>query len=393
MSKRLESIDTLRGLVMVIMALDHVRDFVHRGAMEYSPTDLTRTSPELFFTRWITHFCAPTFMLTAGLGAFLWMQRGRTRADLSRFLVTRGLWLCLLELTVMRLAYNFSFSLQYPLLLIVLWVLGVCMIGLAGLIWLPRPWLWAFCLLAIAGHNLADGIGANALGSLGWAWNLVHQPGAFTIGKVVVFVAYPLLPWVAVMGLGYCIGEWYLLAPERRRRRLTIAGVACVLGFLVVRGLNVYGDPAPWSAQASGTFTFLSFLNTTKYPPSLAFLLMTLGPALLLLAWLDRETPAWSRPLNVFGRVPLFYFVAHFYSAHLAAVLLGFLRYGSRAAGFTFYPVPSMGAPAGVYPADYGFSLGVTWLVYAAIVLLMYPACRWFSGVKSRSGAWWVSYL
>lgn len=378
---------------MVIMALDHVRDFIHRGAMVYSPTDLSKASAFLFLTRWITHVCAPTFMLTAGLGAYLWWHRGRTRGELSRFLLTRGLWLILLELTVMRLAYNFNYSFQYPVLLLVLWVLGACMIALAGLAWLPLPALTALSLLLIAGHNLFDPITAASLGRGAALWNLLHQPGGFSIGGAVIVVGYPLIPWVAVMALGFCLGQWYTLAREPRHRRLMLAGVGCVVGFLLLRGANLYGDPAPWSAQASTSYTALSFLNTTKYPPSLAFLLMTLGPALLALAWFERPLPRWAGPLVVYGRVPLFYFVLHFFAAHLAAVLLGLVRYGAAAARFALHPVPSMGAPAGLYPADFGYSLGVAYLVWAVVVLAMYPACRWFAAFKARREEWWVSYL
>jgi uncharacterized membrane protein len=394
MSKRLESIDAVRGAVMVIMALDHVRDFIHHDAMLYQPTDLTKASAFLFVTRWITHFCAPTFMLTAGLGAWFWGQReGRTRGDLSRFLVTRGLWLMLLEITVMRLAYNFSFSFQYPVLLIVLWVLGLCMVVLGALVWLPLPILTGLSLAVIALHNLLDPIDPARFGAAAGLWNLLHRPGAFGLGGITFIVAYPLIPWAAVMALGFCLGPWYRLALEPRRRRLVVAGIASCVGFVLLRGLNVYGDPFPWSAQPSSGFSVLSFLNTTKYPPSLAFLLMTLGPALLALAWFERPLPRWANPLVVFGRVPLFYFVGHFFAAHLAAVLLGVARYGSGAARFALHPLPSMGGPADLYPPDFGFGLGVAYLVWAAIVLLMYPACRWFADFKARRSEWWVGYL
>jgi hypothetical protein len=218
--RRIDSIDALRGLVMVIMALDHVRDFVHRGAMTGSPTDLATTTPVLFFTRWITHLCAPAFMLTAGLGAYLWWQRGRTRGELSVFLLTRGLWLIVLEVTVMRLAYNFSFSGEYPLFLIVLWALGGCMIALAALVWLPLPALAALSLAAIAGHNLLDGFDPARLGAAASLWNVIHQPGPLQLPWGTAFVAYPLVPWVAVMALGFCLGPAYGWDSSRRARLL-----------------------------------------------------------------------------------------------------------------------------------------------------------------------------
>ena len=391
--RRLESIDALRGAVMVIMALDHVRDFMHRGAMSASPTDLATTTPALFFTRWITHLCAPAFMLTAGLGAYLWWRRGHTRRDLSLFLLTRGLWLIVLEVTVMRLAYNFSFSGQYPLLLVVLWALGGCMVALAALVWLPLPALAAVSLAAIALHNLFDRVDPARFGGASWLWNVLHRPGLVPLPGVPTIIAYPLVPWIAVMALGFCLGPLYLQAPEWRRRLLVGWGAAATIGFVLLRALDRYGDPAPWTAQRTAVFTTLSFLNTTKYPPSLSFLLMTLGPVLLALAWLDRHPPRPTNPLVVFGRVPLFYFVLHFFAAHLAAVLLAFTRYGGDAWRFAFHPVPSMGGPGELFPPAFGYDLPVAYLVWAAIVLALYPLCRWFAGVKARRRDWWLGYL
>ena len=392
-SRRIESIDALRGLVMVIMALDHVRDFVHRGAMTGSPTDLATTTPLLFFTRWITHICAPVFMLTAGMGAYLWWQRGRSRRELSWFLLTRGIWLIVLEVTVMRLAYNFTFSAQYPLLLIVLWALGGCMILMAALVWLPLPALAAVSLAAIGGHNLLDGVDPARLGAAAGLWTVLHQPGVVPFPGMVVFVAYPLVPWVAVMALGFCLGPIYRWDAPRRERWLLMVGTAATAAFVMLRAINAYGDPAPWSGQRSPVYTLLSFLNTTKYPPSLLFLLMTLGPALLLLAWLDRRGTRPSHPLVVFGRVPLFYFVLHFFLAHLAVLALSLLAYGTAAWAFMLNPVPSMGGPKELFPAEFGWSLGVAYLVWAMVVVALYPVCRWFAGVKARRRDWWLGYL
>jgi uncharacterized membrane protein len=391
---RVETIDAVRGLVMILMALDHVRDFVHRAAMSSSPTDLAVTTPALFLTRWVTHLCAPTFMFTAGVGAYFWWRRGRSARELSTYLVTRGLWLIVLEVTVMRLAYNFTFAPRYPVFLLVLWALGACMIGLAALARVPLRALAVLSLLTIALHNMLDGADPARLGSFAPLWNLLHRPGAFSLAGTTFIVAYPLVPWIAVMTLGFCVGPVFLLPRETRRRRLAIAGVAATLGFLALRGLSGYGDPAPWSAQDTPVLTALSFLNTTKYPPSLHFLLMTLGPALLLLAWLDRPSLRAANPLVIFGRVPLFYFVLHFFAAHAAAVLLAFLRYGPEARGFAFHPLPSMGAPAELFPPDFGYDLWVVYAVWIGIVLLLYPLCRWFAGLKARrGGAWWLGYL
>lgn len=379
---------------MIIMALDHIRDFFHRAAMTSSPTDLAVTTPVLFFTRWITHLCAPAFMLTAGLGAFLWWHSsGKTKGQLSVFLLTRGVWLAFLELTVMRLAYNFEFSAANPVFLIVLWVLGLCMIGMAALAWLPSTWLLTLCVATIALHNLADGVRPAEFGSLAPIWTLLHQVGAFGLFGRTFIVGYPLIPWIAVMGLGFSLGPVFLMASERRQRLLRQLGVALVLAFVGLRLMNSYGDPSHWLPQRSATYTLLSFLNTTKYPPSLIFVLMTIGPALLALAWLDRRSWKDANPLVVFGRVPLFYFVLHFMAAHLAVVIMSFVIYGTAAQAFVFHPVPSMGGPRELYPRDFGVDLWGVYMMWVIIVVAMYPLCRWFADVKSRRRDWWLSYL
>jgi uncharacterized membrane protein len=390
---RLGSVDALRGLVMIIMALDHVRDFIHRGAMSGgSPTDLAATTPLLFLSRWVTHYCAPVFMLTAGLGAYFYLQ-GRTRGQLSTFLVTRGLWLMLLELTLMQLAYNFNVATSNPIFLLVLYMLGACMIILAALVWLPTPALAAISVATIVFHNLADGIRAQNFGAWGPMWNLLHQVGAFPFAGRIWIAAYSLVPWFAVMALGYCLGAVFARPPQRRQRVLLQGGIAMTIAFLVIRVINDYGDPARWSWQASATFTVLSFLNTTKYPPSLDFLLMTLGPALIVLSWFERLPFSRSNPLIVFGRVPLFYFVLHFFAAHLSIVGLSLLRYGGSAMGFMLQPVPSMGGPANEFPPGFGYNLWVAYAVWIAIVVAMYPVCRWYAAVKERRQSRWLSYL
>jgi len=390
---RKQSVDVLRGIVMVIMALDHTRDFFHRDAAAFSPTDLGKTTAALFFTRWITHFCAPTFMFLAGAGAYFWWKRQHTKRDLSRYLLTRGLWLMLLEITLMRLAYNFNLSFRYPFLLVVFWVIGGCMVGMAAVVWLPMRWLAVLSIATIVVHNCFDRIQAAQLGAGAWIWNVLHQPGAFSIAGIVVIIAYPLVPWIAVMAAGFCFGG-VLQQEEGRRRAVTRRiGLALTIGFVLVRALNVYGDPVPWSVQKSGLFTILSFLNATKYPPSLDFLLMTLGPALLLLAYLDGRRFAPDNPLVVFGRVPLFYFVVHFYAIHVLVVLMALVRYGTDALQFVFNPVPSMGGPAALFPPQFGYPLWVVYVMWALIVVALYPLCRWYAAIKSSGRSWWLSYL
>jgi uncharacterized membrane protein len=262
---RVTSIDALRGAVMVLMALDHVRDFVHAGAMSFSPTDFSKTTTVLFLTRWVTHVCAPTFLFTAGLGAWFWGQRVRSRAALARFLVTRGLWLILLEVTVMRLASNFSVSQAYPVLLLVFWVIGASMVLVACAVWVPRWVLMATALGIIGLHNLLDGVRPEQFGAAAPAWTLLHQVGVFQAAGFSVLVGYPLIPWVAVLALGLACGPIFTRAPADRQRVLARMGIAACAGFLIVRAFNGYGDPAPWSSQATPTFTMLSFLNPS--PP------------------------------------------------------------------------------------------------------------------------------
>jgi uncharacterized membrane protein len=326
---RIVSVDALRGLVMIVMALDHVREFFHSGAMSFQPEDLTRTTAVLFFTRWITHICAPVFMFTAGLGAFFWLSRGRTPSQLSRFLWKRGLWLVLLELTVLRFAMNFSLF-SGMVLLTVLWALGWSMVALGFLARLPVLVLSILSVAVIALHNLADPVTAAQFGGAAWIWNILHQPGVLQMGGVLVLVAYPLVPWFAVMAAGFCFGNVVALDPRERRKWMTRIGLGLTVAFLVIRAINVYGDPQRWSGKVPG-MTVLSFLRCTKYPPSLDFLLMTLGPAILLLALLDRVKLSKVNPLIVFGRVPLFYFLVHFFVVHALTIPFAFFRYGKVA--------------------------------------------------------------
>jgi len=396
------SVDALRGFVMIVMALDHVRDFIHRGAMSgRSPTDLSSATPILFMTRWVTHICAPAFMFTAGIGAYFYWKGSnpaeaghhRTKAQLSAFLVTRGLWLIVLEITVMRLAYNFNLDQSYPFLLLILWGLGLCMIVLALLVWLPIPLLAAISVATIVLHHLADGIDARRLGWAAPLGYVLHQVGGFPFAGHLFITPYPLIPWVAVMALGFCLGPILELPSEQRQRIMFRLGIGVVIAFLVVRLVNRYGDGEPWSWGDSALDTVLWFLNTTKYPPSLQFLLMTLGPALILLSSFDRRSFSRTNPLIVFGRVPLFYFVLHFVAAHVASFVLAVVTYGPSAVTFMRQPVPSMGGNANSFPPNFGWDLWVAYAVWVAIVVALYPACRWFASLKERNRAWWLSYL
>jgi len=373
----------VRGAIMVLMALDHTRDFF--GIPGQNPTNLATASAALFLTRWVTHFCAPVFFLLMGAGAFLAGQR-RSRADFVGFLVTRGAWLIVLDLVVLRcFAYQFNFDYRVTMLL-VLWALGWALIFLAAVVWLPVRLIALIGGFIVATHNLLDGFRfANPL------WLILHGPGlVYNNSGHVVFAAYPLVPWIGVTALGYALGSVYTWPADRRRRLLIRTGVALTIGFVVIRGLNIYGDPVPWKSQAAALFTGLSFLNTTKYPPSLAFLLMTLGPALLALAWAERPAANWQRPLLVFGRVPLFYYVAHFVLLHVAAVVICFAKYGSA---HWMFESPDLGNYPFTPPPGWGFTLPVVYLAWMSVVIGVYPLCRWFAALKARRRDPWLSYL
>jgi uncharacterized membrane protein len=397
-SSRLTGLDALRGTVMILMALDHIRDFFHHDAALYQPTDLARTTPILFFTRWITHFCMPVFMFCAGAGAYLWQQRGgrgpaRETSELAKFLATRGLWFVLLEVTVMQFAYDFNLSPQNVILLLVLYIFGACMLLMAGLVYLPPRWLAIVAVAIVVLHNLLDPIKAAQFGSAAWMWNVVHQPGFFMVMGRGMVITYPLLPWVGVMACGFCFGPVLTMQREERGRWMRSLGWGMIALFFVLRAINVYGDPSQWSSQKSLTFTVLSFFNCTKYPASLDYVLMTIGPAMLLLAWYEKRSFSANNPLVIFGRVPLFYFVLHFYAIHLLLVIFSLIQYGGRALRFVFNPIPSLAGSAEIYPPNFGYPLWVTYVVWIGIVAALYPLCRWYAGVKARRRSKWLSYL
>jgi uncharacterized membrane protein len=339
----------------------------------------------LFLTRWVTYICAPVFFLLTGTGAYLSLRRQSTR-ELSRFLFTRGLWLIVLEVTLIR-CFAYQFNVDYRVtMLLVLWALGWAMITLGVLVRLPAFVVTAIGVVMIVGHNLFDG--ANLSGPL---WSILHSP-SFVLNSPehVVFVAYPLVPWVGVTAAGYGLGQIYRWDADRRRAFLLRLGLALSLAFLAVRGLNAYGDPAPWTPQQTAAFTVLSFLNTTKYPPSLLFLLMTLGPAMLLLWAVDRGTPRILRPALVIGKVPLFYYALHFALIHLLAVVTCYVQYGSA---HWMFESPDLAHYPFSPPPGWGYSLPVVYLVWVFVVVALYPLCRWFAALKQRRSDAWLSYL
>ncbi|HKE60521.1 MAG TPA: heparan-alpha-glucosaminide N-acetyltransferase domain-containing protein [Pyrinomonadaceae bacterium] len=399
-TSRIDSIDLLRGIVMVVMMLDHTRDFVHNAAFQFDPLDVTRTNVALFFTRWITHYCAPTFVFLAGTGAFLYGRR-KTKGELSRFLITRGLWLIVLEFTLVRLGAFFNVSPALLGMLQVIWAIGVSMILLAGLVHLPLKLTLWFGLLMIALHNLLDPIrvagfqGPNspAPGIGAKLFIILHQQGAFPIAgfpSPFLLVLYPLIPWVGVMAVGYAFGTLYQLDAFRRRRLLLWIGSGAIALFILLRAVDLYGEPLKWTHQPNPFFTFLSFLNTTKYPPSLLFLLMTLGPSILALYLFESMgTGGAVRNFFVtFGRVPLFFYLLQWPTAHAISLLLHY-AFGKPTKWLFQTPIEWFTAP----PQGTGFNLLVVYLAWIAGVLLLYPLCKWFAGVKQRRRDWWLSYL
>ena len=377
---RLKSIDLLRGLVMVVMALDHTRDFFS-AAGGANPRDVAE--PALFLTRWVTHFCAPTFIFLAGISAFLYGRRLRGAGELSRYLVTRGLWLVLIEFTVIGFAWRFSFHFNH-FVAQVIFAIGASMIALAALVWLPRWAIAAVGLLMIAGHNAFDGVKAAQFGAAAPLWDFLHQPARLQLVPGVDFVVlYPLIPWIGVMAAGYALGPIFTRDGAARVRTLFTLGAALTVGFILLRATNLYGDPAPWAVQSGLVATVLSFLNCEKYPPSLLYLAMTLGPALMLLAAFEKARGPVVGWITTFGRVPLFYYVAHLYLLHVLALL-----YAWRLTGDVTALIGATHKPAG-----YGLGLAGVYAVWLVVVVTLYPLCRWFAGVKRRRTEWWWSYL
>jgi uncharacterized membrane protein len=390
---RVASIDVMRGIVMVLMAIDHVRVFAGVSA--------GGASAGLFFTRWVTHFCAPAFIFLAGTSAFLY---GRRNEGLSRFLLTRGAWLVILELTVVRLSWTFNLDFRQYELAGVIWVIGWCMIIMAALVKLPVRVVGAIGLAIVFGHNLLDGYAGtiapglgNDLRSILWKVGYVAffaPPVSLGPDGPNLVVLYSLVPWVGVMAAGYAFGQVFTLRPAGRDRACLLIGLGAIALFLVLRGFNLYGDPQPWSAppaDADGPQlpAILSFLNTSKYPASLLFLLMTLGPTIAVLPLLEGARGRFTKWMTVFGRVPFFFYVLHIPLIHAAAVVVSVVRMGTVVPWlFANHPMGS-GRP----PAGYAWSLGLLYLVWLAVVVLLYLACRWYAGLKARRSDWWLAYL
>lgn len=430
LKRRIYSVDLLRGIVMMMMLLDHTREFVHAGALQSDPTDLVTTSVPVFFTRWVTHFCAPVFVFLSGMSIYLQKMNGKPNGELSRFLWTRGLWLILLEFTIVRFGIVFNLDYSFFGMAQVIWVIGVSMIVMAAMIYLPVKIVGSLGIAMIILHNLLDGFrippniafAGQPPPDLGQTlWIILHQVGVVPTfgGSSQIFFAYPLIPWVGVMMAGYVLGTIYRWDSEKRRRLLIGLGLAATVLFIGLRVSNVYGDPDPFRTRgqfldrlaqiranpepddppvsegleprvSEPAFTLIALLNTQKYPPSLLFLLMTLGPGLIVLALTDRidGNSIWQRICITYGRVPMFYYILQWFTAHGLGVLLGY--FAGVDISYLFSALFEMGQKA---PPGHGFSLGITYLVWIGGLIILYPLCLWWGNLKRRNKHWALSYL
>ena len=389
-TQRITSIDFLRGVVMIIMALDHVRMYFAHGTWYAEPTNLSTTTPLLFFTRWITHFCAPVFVFLTGTSAFLYGSNQTKTRQVAWFLFTRGLWLVIAELTIVNFAWTFDTTFSFRILQVI-WAIGLSMIALSALVFIPAQALMVLGAMIIFGHNLLDPIEVNGTSTLALLWYVLHQPNTLFLQNTLVSLVYPVLPWLGLMVLGYGFGTFYArdFGERNRKRSLLGIGLGAVSLFLILRGFNLYGESRPWNVQHSPIFTVMSFLNTTKYPPSLHFLLMTMGPALIFLALSEKVQNKFSTPVAVFGKVPFFFYIIHLYLIHALAVLT--LVFSGR--DWHEYILSAERLSSGSL-SNFGLRLEAVYLVWILVLVLLFPLCRWYQLYKENNPAkWWLSYL
>lgn len=388
--RRIESIDILRGIVMVIMALDHARDYFHTAD---APLDLQTTTTFLFFTRWITHYCAPIFVFLSGTSIYLQGAR-KTKKTLQSFLIKRGLWLVFVEAVIITFAW--TFNPHYNLIIFqVIWAIGISMVFLGLLIRLPYNIILGLGLLIVFGHNLLDFAEAAPGFKAGFWWDLFHH-GFFAIYPITsnhaLVILYPFVPWAGLMMLGYCTGVFFSskYSVQKRRKILNRLGIVVILFFIILRFINVYGNPEPWTIQKNAWFTVLSFINVHKYPPSLLFMCMTIGPAFLLLSFFEKVQNGFTKKILIYGRVPFFYYVLHLYLLHLVSAVV------YMAHGHTIAEATTLGASIPFYflAANDGYSLLIVYLVWISVIIALYPLCNWYNDYKTNHREkWWLSYL
>jgi uncharacterized membrane protein len=385
---RIESIDLLRGAIMIIMALDHTRDYFHADGFIYDPLDLHKTTAIIFLTRWITHFCAPIFMLLTGASAYIVGEKKGIKA-LSKYLLTRGLFLVIMEMTVVNFGWNFN--IHFPDIdFLVIWSLGASMIALSAMVYLPKKVILAIGIILIAGHNLLDTVHVPGKGLGTFLWSLLHEPGTFTWAGKNVTVLYPIISWVGTIAAGYSVGSLYSKNADaaQRKKLLLSLGIGSILLFIVLRFTNFYGDAVLWSTQHSFVYTVLSFINVTKYPPSLLYLSITLGVAFILLSVLEIKPGRFGKIITVYGRVPMFYYLCHIYLIHFLG-LFATNFCGKKWTDMIFDNLDNLAKFKG-----YGFSLWVVYAVWVSVILMLYPVCRWYDKYKTaHKEKWWLSYL
>jgi uncharacterized membrane protein len=384
---RIREIDVVRGIVIVLMVLDHVRDYVHQGAHEFNPLDPDRTTVLLYATRWVTNFCAPTFVFLAGTSVWLQVAAGKSRGELSTFLFKRGLWLALLEVTVISFAW--SFQIHYTVILQVIWAIGWSFVMLAGLVWLPRGVVLAVGVVIVAGHNLVDSLRPG--GPFGEVWGALDNiRSALHVGSITILNGYPVLPWLGVMALGYGLGPLFLNPPAKQARMLIALGIGMTVLFVILRGGNFYGDPRPWVERADPIRTAMDFFNVGKYPPSLLFVCVTLGPMLASLPLIARCRGMLIDVLRTLGAVPLFAYVTHLYLMHLCGIALN-LAAGKNIDGQFDYLAKMAVSPSQLQ--GLGLPLPFVYLTWVFVVGVVYVASRWFAELRRRRTEWWLSYL
>ena len=386
---RIQSIDLLRGLVMIIMALDHVRHMLHYdNCIGHDPLDFSTTWPALFLTRWITHFCAPVFVFLSGTSVFLYSQKRRTKKEITFFLFTRGVWLMVAEIVVVNTLWDLSFL--DVVVLQVIWAIGLSMVCLSVLQFLPYKILLAIGLLIVACHNLLDGIHVEQPLNASIAWSIIHVKHFYALdANHFLIIMYPFLPWLGLMILGYCLGRLYQNTIDKnyRKKILLRTGVVAIVLFILMRIINVYGDMSPWSQQRSIEFTILDFIRTSKYPPSLLFVLMTIGPALIFLALAENISNPIIKKITVFGKVPFFYYVLHVFLIRAVSWIFFF------ASGHTWAQLDFTHFLEGHIPAGIGYPLWIVYVVWICIIVILYFPCKWYSRYKETHHQWWLSYL
>ncbi len=384
--QRIASLDLLKGIVIVFMALDHTRDYFHTGSFLFDPADPEKSYYILFLTRWITHFCAPAFSFLAGVSAYL-VGRRRSKKELSSFLLKRGIWLVFIEFTVVN--FGWSFNIHFNIFgLLVIWSLGISMIFLAAIIHLSLKNILLLSLIIIFGHNLLDGIHFDN----SMLWSIIHERGEYYIFEHIrIRVVYPIIPWIGVMSLGYYFGSFYdpSFTADRRKKLFTRIGLATIAGFILIRGVNIYGNSDPWIGFDHFKQTFISFLDPSKYPPSLTYLLMTIGPTIIFLGHSEKLKGRVVDYFATFGKVPFFIYILHIYAIHLFATILAELT------GFGYESMILSGfVSTNKQLIGYGLNLGWVYVIWATIMLMLYPSCKWFSNYKmNHKEQWWLSYF